>query len=79
MNLNNLSSKFKSFGCQTLKIDGHNIEEIYKAVIKKQENKPKVIIANTVKGKGVKLFENDNNWHHSVITKSIYKNILKEI
>ena len=35
--------------------------------------------ANTIKGKGFKLFENNNNWHHSVITKSIYKEILKEL
>ena len=40
---------------------------------------PKAIIANTIKGKGFKLFENNNNWHHSVITKSIYKEILKEL
>jgi transketolase len=45
----------------------------------KTTNKPKVIVANTIKGKGIKLFENDNNWHHSIITKSIYKNIIKEI
>jgi len=80
MDLKNLKNKFKSFGCETTEIDGHNIEQIYKTLIDiKQNNKPKVIVANTIKGKGFKLFENNNNWHHSVISKSIYREILKEL
>ncbi len=79
MDLKNLKNKFKSFGCNTLEINGHDHKKIFKSLNSKIVNKPKVIVANTVKGKGVKLFENDNNWHHSVITKSIYKNILKEL
>jgi len=76
MDLKNLKNKFKSFGCETVEIDGHDIKKIYKSLINKNLNKPKVIVANTIKGKGIKLFENDNNWHHSIITKSIYKNII---
>ena len=80
MDLKNLKNKFKSFGCETAEIDGHNIKEIYNALTNdKANNKPKAIIANTIKGKGIKLFENNNNWHHSVITKSIYKEICKEL
>jgi len=80
IDLKNLKSKFKSFGCNTLEIDGHNFGEIYKALKSKNvKKKPKVIVANTIKGKGFKLFENNNNWHHSVITKTIYKEILKEL
>ena len=80
MDLKNLKNKFKSFGCETVEINGHNIKEIYDVLANKSSNnKPKVIVANTIKGKGFKLFENDNNWHHSVITKSIYKEILKEL
>ena len=80
MDLKNLKDKFKSFGSETVEINGHNIKEIYDELInKKPNNKPKVIVANTIKGKGFKLFENNNNWHHSVITKSIYKEILKEL
>lgn len=79
LDLKNLTNKFKSFGCDTLEIDGHNYLEIYKALKSKNfKKKPKVIVANTIKGKGFKLFENDNNWHHSVVTSSIYKEILKE-
>ena len=80
MDLKNLKNKFKSFGCETVEINGHDISKIYKTLsTKNQKNKPKVIVANTIKGKGFKLFENNNNWHHSVITKSIYKEILKEL
>ena len=79
MDLKNLKNKFKSFGCETIEINGHNHKEILKSLNSKTSNKPKVIVANTVKGKGIKLFENDNNWHHSVITKSIYKEILRKL
>ena len=80
MDLKNLKNKFKSFGCETIEIDGHDLKKIHQALIAKNpNNKPKVIVANTIKGKGFKLFENNNNWHHSVITKSIYKEILKEL
>ena len=79
MDLKDLKSKFKSFGCSTYEIDGHNLKKIFKSLKTKVKNKPKVIIANTIKGKGIELFENDNNWHHSIITKEIYKNIIKEL
>ena len=79
MDLKDLKSKFKSFGCSTYEINGHNLKKIYKSLKNKVKNKPKVIIANTIKGKGIKLFENDNNWHHSIITKEIYSNITKEL
>jgi len=80
MDLKNLKNKFKSFGCEAVEIDGHDIKKIYEVLInKKPNNKPKVIVANTIKGKGFKLFENNNSWHHSIITKSIYKEILKEL
>ena len=80
MDLKNLKNKFKSFGCETVEIDGHNVKKIYESLINiKPNNKPKAIVANTIKGKGFKLFENNNSWHHSVITKSIYKEILKEL
>ena len=79
MDLKNLTNKFKSFGCEAIEIDGHDIKKIYKSLNKKNSKKPKVIVANTTKGKGIQMFENDNNWHHSVITKSIYKNIIKQL
>ena len=62
--LHNLSKKFKSFNCETVNIkDGHSFSNLMAAFKKKNFNKPKVIIANTIKGKGIKEFENDPVWH----------------
>ena len=80
MNLDNLIDKFKSFNWHTIEIDGHNIESINNTLtINTTNNKPKAIIANTIKGKGFSKFENDNKWHHSVLTKSLYEEAIKEI
>jgi len=64
INIEPLKKKLLSFGCNVLEIDGHNISQINKALIKKNKNKPKVIIANTIKGKGISYMENNNLWHY---------------
>lgn len=58
-----LSLKWESFGWAAIEIDGHNHQEIIKALesITKQ---PKAIIAHTIKGKGISFIEDDNNWHY---------------
>jgi len=64
MALNLLSKKFESFGWDVIEIDGHNFEQIINALDKPHiPNKPKAIIANTIKGKGVKFMENKAEWH----------------
>jgi len=61
----NLVAKFQSFGFFTQSIDGHNVQEISDAIdrAKAQHYKPSMIIANTVKGKGVSFMEGKNAWH----------------
>jgi transketolase len=59
-----LKSKFLSFGCNVKIINGHNITAIKNALTKSTKNKPNVIIANTIKGKGVSFMENNNLWHY---------------
>jgi transketolase len=63
--LNNLKKKFEAFNCNCVEVkNGHNFKEIDKAFKKKlKKNKPTVLIFNTVKGKGIKKFENDPVWH----------------
>ena len=63
--LDNLASKFKAFNWDTLEVtDGHSFDEILSALKKENTSlKPRVIIFNTVKGKGVKAFEGDPIWH----------------
>lgn len=59
-----LDEKLKAFGFEVQTIDGHNFEEIEQALIKAKNSKTiTAIIANTVKGKGVKFMENNVSWH----------------
>ena len=61
-----LRAKFEAFGFQAVRIDGHNVDEITAALdfMKTQKNgKPKCIVCNTVKGKGVSFMENVAIWH----------------
>jgi len=80
MSVGNITEKWKSFGWDVIELDGHNIEELYNA-FKKERNstKPLAIIANTIKGKGFSFSENNNDWHHKVMTKSQYDMALKEL
>jgi len=64
-NLEPLSEKWRSFGWEVLEIDGHNFKSVLGALDKFSgtKDKPFVIIANTIKGKGVSFMEGDKNWH----------------
>jgi len=65
MSLENLSAKWQAFGWNTIEIDGHDMKEIINALDKaeKIKDKPTVIIAHTVKGKGVSFAENQVGYH----------------
>ena len=60
-----IDEKFRAFGFNPIHCDGHNIVSICRALeeAKAEKSKPSVIIARTVKGKGVSYMENDNEWH----------------
>lgn len=81
MNSNPIDEKFRSFGFQVIKIDGHDIEEIIKAfdVAKNIKGMPTCIIAKTVKGKGVSYMENKVEWHGKAPNKEQYEQAIKEI
>ena len=63
-----LSDKWKSFGWNVFEVDGHNYTEILDALkkAKKPNKKPNLIIANTIKGKGVSYMENVTRWHNTM-------------
>lgn len=64
LSLGNMEDKFRSFGWATRTINGHSIDEIQKAVEWSKENEgPKMIIAKTIKGKGVSFMENNPEYH----------------
>ena len=80
LNLGNLYEKWKSFNWNTIEINGHSIDELISAFKKDHQNQmPKAIIANTVKGKGFSFSENNNDWHHTVLTKKNYDIALEEL
>ena len=80
MNTDSLKDKWSSFGWDTVSLNGHDIEELYEYFNTSQDlKKPRAIIANTIKGKGFSFSENNNDWHHAVLTKSLYEKGLKEL
>jgi len=70
--LNPLERKFESFGWSVETVDGHNINKIISALNNNGNDKPKMIIANTIKGKGVSFMENIASWHHGEISNQLY-------
>jgi transketolase len=71
LNLEPLAKKFDAFGWNAIEIDGHNHEEIKAAFSKAlSSEKPPVIIAHTVKGKGVNFMENELLWHYKSPSKN---------
>ena len=65
LDLGDLEAKWESFGWNVVSINGNNHDEIKSAFAKQfDNNKPKVIIANTVKGYGIPFMENDILWHY---------------
>lgn len=79
MNLDKLREKWTSFGWETNEINGHDIEKIKHSLSNTKKKKPLAIIANTIKGKGFSFSENNNNWHHAVMTKKFYDQAREEL
>jgi transketolase len=79
--LGDLAQKFADFGWFAQSIDGHDVAQIYEAVIKakQQHAKPAMIVLNTVKGKGWSSAEGKLNNHHMVISKEQLAEALKEL
>lgn len=62
-----LADKWRAFGWCVSEIDGHNFKQIDEAISANADDpRPKVVIANTVKGRGVSFMEDDNNWHYRI-------------
>jgi len=62
-----LTAKWQAFGWATAEINGHSFEEMHSALTTLQDDpRPKAIVCNTVKGKGIPFMEDDNNWHYRI-------------
>lgn len=80
--LESVSSKWESFGFEVFEIDAHNFETIFntlKILENKDFDKPTVIVANSIKGKGVSFMENQVSWHHGGIKGDNYEKARAEL
>jgi len=73
--INGLIAKWESFGWHCQEINGHHFQEITEAIqrAKNEREQPSIIIANTIKGKGVPFMENDNSWHKRTPTREEFE------
>lgn len=78
MDLSPIEEKWKSFGWDVISVDGHNIEEILDA-LEHKGSKPFVIIAHTIKGKGVSFIENNWKYHNASLSKELYHQAVEEL
>jgi transketolase len=80
-NIEPIDKKFEAFGWQVFRINGHDMAEILNTLeaAKKVKGKPVVIIADTIKGKGVSFMENQNAWHGKAPNEELYKKAMDEL
>ena len=81
MKVNPIADKFAAFGWNTLSIDGHDFDQIRSALAEARacEGRPTVIVAETVKGKGVSFMENEAGWHGKATNDEQTEQALKEL
>lgn len=76
-----IKEKWTAFGWETIEIDGHDVAQILSAFERAREIKgrPTVILARTVKGKGVSFMENDHRWHGQPMNREQYERAVAEL
>ena len=74
-------SKFEAFGWNVLDVNGHDFDELRNAFnqAKQVKDKPTIIIAHTIKGKGVSFMENNYAWHGAAPNDEQYETAMKEL
>ncbi|MCL2807779.1 MAG: transketolase [Coriobacteriia bacterium] len=80
--LGNLAKKFSEFGWLALEVDGHDVDALYTAFDEATSSefvRPRVIIAHTIKGRGVSFMENSSGWHGKTINVDQCKSALLEL
>lgn len=76
-----ISDRWASFGWKVYNVDGHDLDALHGAVKSSSDwqGGPSVILAKTVKGKGVSFMEGNNEWHHNRLTSKTYEQALKDV
>ena len=81
MKLEPLKDKWQAFGFEVEQVDGNDMDKVLKAFdrLQKVNGKPKLILADTVKGKGISFMENNVKWHHGTLNQAEYEQALREL
>jgi transketolase len=79
MRLEPLKQKWEAFGFHFIEIDGHDIAAIRKALLHRETGKPVLVLAHTVKGKGISYMERSAKWHHGVPDAVQFAAAMKEL
>lgn len=79
VNPQDMRKKFEAFGWNAVRINGHNHEEIYKALTQESHGRPIAIIAETIKGNGVKIMENNPEWTHKYPSPEQFEAMMREL
>lgn len=75
-----LVKRWETFGWEVKEVNGHNHEEIIKTLLSiESNNKPHLIIAHTIKGKGVSFIENNYKWHHGALSEEQFEKAMEEL
>lgn len=74
-----IKGRFEAFGWKAEIINGHNLEECLESLNNNEKGSPKVIIMQTIKGKGISFMENNNDWHHKILEKKWLEMARKEV
>lgn len=78
----NLREKFKAFGCETNQVDGNDMSEIIKTLdfmLSQNNGKPKCLICDNIKGKGVSFMENVPSWNYTIPNKDQFERAMHEV
>lgn len=77
--LDDLKNKFESFGFNAVYVDGHSIPDLVREISYRSDKKPRVIIADTIKGKGISFMENRPEWHAKKPSREQIQKALEEL
>lgn len=82
LHLGSIADKFKAFNFDTRTVDGHDeqaLDDCINDLLNTNSNRPKAIVAKTVKGKGISFMEADNRWHYTRLTPENYAAVIREL
>lgn len=78
LNMSPFENKWRDFGWDVLSINGHDVAEVLDAYAHKSD-KPVVVVAHTVKGKGISFMENNWKYHNAALSKALYEQAIQEL